>query len=58
MRARIVLAAHDHPDWSNQQIAQAVGTSDRIVRKWRRRWTETHSLDDAPRSGAPRRFSP
>ena len=58
MRARIVLAAHDHPEWSNQQIAQAVGTSDRIARKWRKRWTETQSLKDAPRSGAPRRFSP
>ena len=57
-RARIVLAAHDHPDWSNQQIAQHVGTADRIVRKWRRRWIETQSLDDAPRPGAPRRFSP
>jgi len=58
LRSRIVLAAHDHPDWSNQQIAQQVGTADRIVRKWRRRWTETQSLDDAPRPGAPRRFSP
>lgn len=58
LRARIVLAAHDHPDWSNQQLAQSVGTADRIVRKWRRRWTETQSLDDAPRPGAPRRFSP
>jgi hypothetical protein len=29
-----------------------------MVRKWRRRWNETHSLDDAPRSGAPRHFSP
>jgi transposase-like protein len=57
-RARIVLAAHDHPDWSNQQIAQHAGTADRIVRKWRRRWIETQSLDDAPRPGAPRRFSP
>ena len=57
-RARIVLAAHDHPDWSNQQLAHHVGTADRIVRKWRRRWTETQSLDDAPRPGAPRRFSP
>jgi hypothetical protein len=57
-RARIVLAAHEHPDWSNQQIAQQVGTTDRIVRKWRRRWSETQSLDDAPRPGAPRRFSP
>ena len=28
------------------------------MRKWRARWVETHSLSDAPRSGAPRRFSP
>ncbi len=44
--------------WSNQQIAQAAGTSDRQVRKWRARWESTQSLADAPRSGAPRRFSP
>ncbi len=31
--------------------------NDRLVRKWRRRWQETHSLTDLPRSGAPRRFS-
>lgn len=58
LRARIVVTAHDHPDWTNQAIAQAVGTSDRMVRKWRRRYLETRSLADAPRSGAPRRFSP
>lgn len=57
-RARIVLAAHDHPDWSNQQIAQAIGCTDRAVRKWRRRWIETKNLEDLPRPGAPRRFSP
>ena len=57
-RARIVLTAHEHPDWTNQQIAREVGTSDRMVRKWRRRWVETRSLDDLPRPGAPRRFSP
>ncbi len=58
MRARIVLTAHEHPDWSNQQIAAEVGCTDRAVRKWRRRWNETKSLDDLPRPGAPRRFSP
>ena len=58
VRAQMVVLAHEHPDWSNQQIAQGVQTSDRMVRKWRRRWVETHSLADAPRSGAPRRFSP
>lgn len=57
-RARILLTAYDHPDWSNQQIAQEVGTVDRVVRFWRRRWSQTHSLDDLPRSGRPRVFSP
>jgi hypothetical protein len=58
LRALIVLTAHEHPEWSNQQIARVLATSDRMVRKWRRRWVETQSLADAPRSGAPRRFSP
>jgi hypothetical protein len=57
-RARIVLAAHDHPEWSNQQIAQDVGCPDRMIRFWRKRWAESRSLDDLPRSGRPRRFSP
>jgi hypothetical protein len=57
-RARIVLTAYDHPDWSNQQIAREVGCADGCVRKWRQRWAQTQSLDDLPRPGAPRRFSP
>jgi transposase len=58
LRARIVLTAFEQPAGSNDQMAQTLGTSDRMVRKWRRRWVETQSLEDAPRSGAPRRFSP
>lgn len=58
VRARIVLNAYNHPEWSNQQIAQKVGCSDRTVRKWRKRWVETGQLTDLPRPGAPRRFSP
>ncbi len=58
LRAQIVLTAFEQPNWSNEQIAHTLGTSDRMVRKWRRRWLETQSLSDAPRSGAPRRFSP
>jgi FixJ family two-component response regulator len=58
VRARIILSAHEHPEHNNQQIALAVGTTDRTVRTWRGRWVKTHSLADAPRSGAPRRFSP
>jgi transposase len=58
MRARIILAAQEHPTWSNQEIAHQVGCSDRVVRTWRRRWFETMSLEDLPRLGAPKRFSP
>ncbi len=58
VRAWILLYANEHPEWSNQQIAQALATTDRNVRKWRGRWASTHSIADAPRSGAPRRFSP
>src|SRR5436853_4011123 len=58
VRAQIVLSANRHPEWSNQQIAQQIGTTDRNVRKWRGRWVSTHSIADAPRSGAPRLFSP
>jgi len=57
-RARIVLIAYDHPEWSNQQIAGVVGCTDWSVRKWRRRWVTLRSLEDLPRPGAPRRFSP
>jgi transposase-like protein len=58
VRARIILQAYEHSESSNQQIAAQVGTSDRQVRKWRKRWVLTHTLTDAPRSGAPRRFFP
>lgn len=58
LRAQIVLSANAHPEHNNQQIACSLATSDRMVRKWRGRWVATHSLADAPRSGAPRRFSP
>lgn len=57
-RAQILVTAYDHPEWTNQEIAQLVGCTDRTVRKWRRRWVETRRIDDLPRPGAPRRFSP
>ena len=58
LRARIILRADEHPEHSNQHLASALGTTDRTVRTWRGRWVKTHELADAPRSGAPRRFSP
>ncbi len=42
LRARIILRAHAHPEQSNQQLASALGTTDRTVRKWRGRWVKTH----------------
>lgn len=56
-RAQIVVSASAHPDWSSRQLAQSLHLNARLIRKWRRRWQETHSLQDAPRSGGPRRFS-
>jgi len=58
VRARIVLGAYDHPEWSNLQIAEEAGCTRRSVRRWRKRWAETRSIEDLPRPGAPRRFSP
>ena len=57
-RARIVLTCGEHPDWSDRQVAEQVGCCDRTVRKWRKRWKQTRCLEEAPRSGRPRVFSP
>jgi transposase len=56
-RAQLIEASHRHPDWSTKQMARVLNRHEGWVRKWRRRWNETHSLQDASRSGAPRRFS-
>lgn len=36
VRANIILSAHEHPKWSNQEIARQAGCTDRAVCKWRR----------------------
>ena len=56
-RAQLIEASHTHPDWGTKQMARALHRPPNWIRKWRRRWNETHSLQDASRSGAPRRFS-
>src|SRR5262245_52426697 len=56
VRAKILLLAYEHPDWSNAAIARAVGCTDRTVRKWRGRSRAGPALQDAPRSGGPRFF--
>ena len=56
VRAKILLLAFEHPDWSNAAIARAVGCTDRTVRKWRERSRAGPAWQDAPRSGGPRFF--
>ena len=57
-RARIVLAAHHHPQWSNPQIAREVGCCLETVKQWRKRFATTPTLAALPRRGAPRDFTP
>ena len=57
-RAKILLLAQDHPQWNNQQIGQAVGCDRQTVRGWRRQWCQEGNLEDSPRPGTPRHFSP
>lgn len=56
VRAKILLLAYEHPDWSNAAIARAVGCTDRTVRKWRQRSRAGPALKEAPRPGGPRFF--
>jgi transposase len=56
-RARIVLAAHQHPRWSNTQIARTVGCARDTVQEWRRRWTPQGTWQARARAGAPRTFA-
>jgi transposase len=57
-RAKVILLAAEHPDWKNEQIAAEVGCSEKTVRTWRARWYKEQTLEDRPRPGRPRVFSP
>ena len=60
LRCRLILrsAAPDHP--SNLQVAQELHCNRHTVGRWRRRYLAQglRGLQDAPRPGRPRRFSP
>ena len=58
VRAKIVLLAAD--GLANVEIAQRCDTSPQVVHRWRKRFFEQRlkGLEDAPRSGRPRVFSP
>ena len=55
-RAKIILTSVKNPAWTDAQVAQTVGCSPALVRKWRKRWSQTRSLEEAPRPGRPRMF--
>src|SRR4029434_1003899 len=57
-RARILLLAHQHPTWRNVESARQVGCCGQTVTCWRQRWHVTDCQRDAPRTGAPRTFTP
>ena len=56
-RARILLCAHHHPEWSNTRIDRQLGCSLDTVKKWRARWATHATWEALPRSGAPRAFT-
>lgn len=59
VRARLTLLLTGQPSLSHAQAARACGLSRDTVYEWRRRWSEDGwTLQDAPRSGRPRAFSP
>lgn len=59
-RCRIVLCAASLDNPSNQDIAGKLGCNRHTVGRWRERFVAKglEGLQDAPRSGRPRSFSP
>jgi len=60
LRARIVLRASDDDQPTNLRIADELDCDNDTVSCWRRRFARggLAALQDAPRSGRPRAFSP
>jgi transposase len=59
VRARLTLLLAEAPAISNAEAARRLALDEDTVYRWRRRWKEEGwSLEDAPRSGRPRAFSP
>ena len=59
-RCRIVLCAAGPDNPSNQEVAAELGCNRHTVGQWRERFVAKglEGLQDAPRSGRPRSFSP
>ena len=60
LRCHIVLLAAQHHQPTNQQIADTLDCDRHTVATWRERFVSQGipGLQDAPRSGRPRSFSP
>lgn len=60
LRCNVVLAAAGPDNPSNQDIALLLGCDRHTAAKWRERFAKRGlaGLQDAPRSGRPRSFSP
>jgi transposase len=58
LRAKMILLAAE--GWSNDAIAGRLDTRREVVSLWRKRFFEQRlpGLEDRPRSGRPRAFSP
>ena len=59
-RCRVILRAAQDDNPSNQDIAQELDCNRHTVGQWRERFVAKglQGLQDAPRSGRPRSFSP
>ena len=59
-RCRLILHAARPDQPTNQQVAEVVGCNRHTVGRWRERFVAAGlaGLQDAPRSGRPRHFSP
>jgi transposase-like protein len=58
-RAKLAELLAARPDISSPEAARLLGVHEQFVRKWRRRWAKKgFGLEDLPRSGRPRVFSP
>ena|SRR3990172_1492150 len=58
-RAKLALLLREKPGITSPEAARLLGKHLNWVFKWRKRWCkEAFTLDDKPRSGAPKKFSP
>ncbi len=58
-RFRLVLLLHEQPSLGNDEAAEAVGLSARLVQRWRSRWAAgDFSIEDQAGRGRKAAFSP